>query len=58
MIDQELNKKLKMIWAIDDKIKNNHVLLEGELQFYFDNLHVIKNYYKTQYEYWKGKKDG
>lgn len=52
-IDQELNKVLKEMWALDEKENLN----DSEKDFYNNNLDKIKNYYFKNNRYWQDKKE-
>jgi len=51
-IDQELNKKLKEMWRLDEKDKSGERLTHEERIFWKNNSKMICNYYKDQYNYW------
>ncbi len=54
-INQELNKILKEMWRLDEKMFANEVLNEKEKEFYSEHLEDIKEYYKTNSKYWNEK---
>ena len=54
-IDQELNKILKEMWCLDEKINEGALLNETEKDFYNKNLITIKNYYTKNFQYWNSK---
>ena len=54
-IDENLNKLLKEVWRIDNKIMKKEKLTEQETSFYNEHLPIIKDYYVENYIYWKDK---
>lgn len=54
-IDQELNKILKEMWRLDEKIVAGESLIETEKVFYNQYLETISNYYEKNGEYWQYK---
>ncbi len=54
-IDLELNKILKEMWRLDEKMTNGHILGETEMDFYNKNLQTIQEYYIHNSEYWTEK---
>lgn len=54
-IDPELNKILKEMWRIDEKMQGLNELSESEKEFYNQNLAVIKEYYSKNNMYWQEK---
>lgn len=54
-LDEELNKILKEVWRLDEKINEGKELSTEEKGFYDSHLPTIKNYYHGQYLYWEKK---
>ena len=54
-LNEQLNKILKEMWLIDEKLTNGEVIFEEETEFYKNHLSTIKNYYHEQSLYWKEK---
>lgn len=54
-IDENLNKLLKEVWRIDNKLMKKEALTEQEVSYYNEYLPIIKNYYVENYIYWKEK---
>lgn len=55
-INQEKNLKLKEVWRIDEKFLAGEKLDADEVEFFNQNLQLIKNYYRDYAEYWSTKK--
>ena len=53
--DLELNKILKEMRRIDEKILSGGILGSEEVDFYDRNLSKIKKYYFDNHEYWNNK---
>ena len=53
--DQELNKILKQMWLLDEKIIGGGKVDNLEKQFFNAHLLDIQKYYASNNEYWKGK---
>ena len=53
--DLELNKILKEMWMLDEKLLSAESLSSEEVDFYDQNLSRIKNYYFSNNEYWSNK---
>lgn len=45
MIEEELNKILKRMWKLKEKMDSGEVLLEDEGEYWMENLPTIKLYY-------------
>ena len=54
-IDENLNKILKEMWRIDNKMMKKETLEVSEISFYNENLEIIKNYYWENNIHWKDK---
>ena len=54
-IDENLNKILKEMWRLDNKLMKKEVLEMSEVSFYNENLPIIKNYYLENHIHWKDK---
>jgi len=54
-IDEAINKILKELWRLDEKILSGDSLSEEEKDFYNTHLHIIQAYYSLKNEYWKIK---
>jgi hypothetical protein len=54
-IDENLNKILKEMWRIDNKMMKKEELTGDETRFYNSNLDVIKGYYWENNIHWKEK---
>lgn len=54
-IDENLNKILKEMWRIDNKMMKKEVLELSEISFYNENLEIIKDYYWENNIHWKNK---
>lgn len=54
-IDEVLNKILKEMWRLDEKMTSGHILDETEMDFYNKNLPTIQEYYIHNSEYWGEK---
>lgn len=54
-INQEKNLKLKEVWRIDEKFLSGEKLDADELEFFNENLQLIKDYYRDYAEYWSTK---
>ena len=55
-LEENLNKILKRMWLLDEKMNNGEMLDTEEKDFYNSNLSVIKKYYEENNLYWKNKK--
>lgn len=53
--DQELNKILKQMWLLDEKITDGEILNISEKDFYNTHLENIQKYYTDNGEYWNRK---
>lgn len=56
-IDINLNKILKEMWRLDEKISLGEVLSEQEVNFYDNHLNDIQQYYLKNDNYWQNKKN-
>jgi hypothetical protein len=54
-IDENLNKILKEMWRIDNKLMKKEPLEAAETSFYNENLEIIKDYYWENNIHWKDK---
>ncbi len=54
-IDENLNKILKEMWRIDNKLMKKETLESSEISFYNSNLDIIQNYYRENHIHWKDK---
>lgn len=54
-IDENLNRLLKEVWRIDNRLMKKELLSEQETSFYNENLPIIKDYYTENYIYWRDK---
>ena len=54
-IDENLNKILKEMWRIDNKLMKKEELEATERSFYNSNLDIIKSYYWENNIHWKDK---
>ncbi len=54
-IDENLNKILKEMWRIDNKLMKKELLESAEVSFYNENLEIIKDYYWENNIHWKDK---
>jgi hypothetical protein len=54
-INQEKNLKLKEVWRIDEKFLAGEKLDADEVEFFNQNLQLIKDYYQDYAEYWSTK---
>ena len=54
-LEENLNKILKRMWLLDEKMNNGEMLDTEEKEFYSTNLLVIKKYYEENNLYWKNK---
>lgn len=52
-VEPTLNKTLKEMWIIDEKIDSGEVLTQNEKDFYNINLSTIKKYYKEYAAHWE-----
>ena len=48
-----INKQLKRMWLIKEKIDEQQTLSAEEIHFYNTNLHFIQRYYKENADIWK-----
>jgi len=55
-VEKSLNKTLKKMWKLNEKIVSKKVLKKNEKEFYNKNLKIIKKYYLENNLYWKNKK--
>ncbi len=55
-LNQELNKILKEMWRLDEKIFSGEELNKIETEFYKQNIYKIQEYYSKNNLYWKNKK--
>lgn len=55
-LNQELNKILKEMWRLDEKIVSGEELNKIETEFYKKNIYKIQEYYSKNNLYWKNKK--
>ncbi len=54
-VESELNKVLKEMWRLDEKVNAGGELSDAEKDFWNQNLDVIKKYYADNDEHWKNK---
>jgi hypothetical protein len=54
-IDEGLNKILKEMWRLDNKLMKKEPLESSEISFYNSNLEIIKSYYWENNIHWKEK---
>lgn len=54
-LEENLNKILKEMWRLDEKISVSDILTDSEKTFYYNNLQTIKDYYEKNNMYWKNK---
>ncbi len=54
-VEENLNKILKEMWKLDERISIGEVLTGSEKTFYCVNLQTIKDYYEKNNMYWKNK---
>lgn len=54
-INQELNKTLKEMWRLDEKMEREEVLSPSEQDFFNQHLSVIQEYYHAKHIYWQSK---
>ena len=54
-IKKALNKILKKMWNLNEKIKNGKSLKKSEKEFYNKNINIIKRYYSKNNLYWKNQ---
>lgn len=54
MQDQELNARLKRMWAISEKLDNNIDLDIDEKLFWNTHLKEIQDYYNQNASMWRG----
>jgi len=52
MQDQELNKRLKQMWAIETKLQVGDNITKEEKEFFNAHLKEIKEYYEECYNKW------
>lgn len=55
-VEKNLNKKLKKMWSLDEKIEKKENLNKSEKKFYNRTLKTIKDYYEKNNKYWKKKR--
>ncbi len=55
-LNKELNKILKEMWRLDEKIVSGEELNKIENEFYEKNIYVIQEYYSKNSIYWHNKK--
>ncbi len=54
-IDENLNRILKEMWRLDNKLMKKESLEVSETRFYNDNLKIIKDYYWENNIHWRDK---
>ncbi len=54
-IDENLNKILKEMWRLDNKLMKKEPLEMSEVKFYNANLEIIQSYYWENNIHWKEK---
>lgn len=54
-IDENLNKILKEMWRLDNKLMKKEELEPSEISFYNENLEIIQSYYWENNIHWKEK---
>ncbi len=54
-IDEGLNKILKEMWRLDNKLMKKEDLELSEKSFYNENLEIIQGYYWENNIHWKEK---
>ncbi len=54
-IDENLNKILKEMWRLDNKVMKKEPLEVSETKFYNENLKIIKDYYWENNIHWRDK---
>ena len=54
-IDENLNKILKEMWRLDNKLMKKESLEISETRFYNENLKIIKDYYWENNIHWRDK---
>ena len=54
-IDENLNRILKEMWRIDNKLMKKETLEPSEISFFNSNLDIIKDYYRENHIHWKDK---
>jgi hypothetical protein len=54
-IDENLNRILKEMWRLDNKLMKHETLEPDEVKFYNQNLKIIKDYYWENNIYWRDK---
>jgi len=55
-IDSALNRVLKEMWRLDEKMTAGELLEKSEKEFYNNHVKDIANYYSRNDSYWNGKK--
>lgn len=57
--NQELNKLLKEMWRLDEKLTGGKpgYITDDEIYFYNQNLSKIQEYYLKNSNYWKDKEE-
>ncbi len=56
-LDEDLNKILKEMWKLDEKLLSGSFLAEEEKNFYNQNLKTIQEYYLKNSKYWQAKEN-
>lgn len=54
-IDETLNKILKEMWRLDNKLMKKEILEDKEFSFYNEYLPIIQSYYLENHIHWKEK---
>jgi hypothetical protein len=54
-VEESLNKILKEMWQLDEKLGAGEELSQPEKEFYNAHLTVIVNYYAISSNYWNSK---
>ncbi len=52
-VEETLNKILKEMWRIDEKLAAGEVLENAEREFYNEHLITIQTYYAANNEHWE-----
>lgn len=55
-VEEKLNKILKEMWRLDEKVAGRQPLEADETDFYNLHLETIQKYYNENGRYWKEKK--
>lgn len=54
-IDENLNKILKEMWRLDNKLMEKEPLELSEIKYYNQNLNIIQDYYWENNIHWRDK---